>query len=166
MTPRLTQALLGLSLLLNGFVLAGFAYRSWLAPPEVARREPPGNRPGPMEALSQDLKLDASQKQALHSLFEGYAAGRRDRFREIQKIREEMQAELQKPEFDFTRIDGLIDRMIVLRAAQQKENLRSIAEMSPKLTQAQRERLHAILAERYGSQRPGQGGRRSGQPGQ
>ena len=33
MSPRLIQLLLGLSLLLNCFVLAGFVYRSWIAPP-------------------------------------------------------------------------------------------------------------------------------------
>lgn len=166
MSSRLTQVLLALSLLLNCFVLAGFVYRSWIAPPHWQGRAvgPPPGQPGfrsPLEVLSQDLKLDDRQKQALKELFEQYSTSRRDRFREIQKVREAMSAELQKPEFDMAKIEPLVEQMTGLRAEQQKENLRSIAQLSPHLRPEQRDELHKILAERYGGGwggRPGPGG--------
>src|SRR5258707_13034640 len=111
MSARLTQVLLALSLLLNCFVLAGFVWRSWIEPPQWQRPAGPG--PGgrgwrPMEALAQDLKLDDSQRQELPPVFEQYADARRDRFREIQKIRDAMVIKLQKPDFDMSKIDPLI----------------------------------------------------------
>ena len=166
MSSRLTQVLLALSLLLNCFVLAGFVYRSWIDPPHWQGRMggPPPGQPGfrsPMDALSQDLKLDDTQKQALKGLFEQYSTTRRDSFGEIQKVREAMSAELQKPEFDMTKIEALVEQMSRLRAEQQKENLRSISQLSPHLRPEQRDELHKILAERYGGGwggRPGPGG--------
>lgn len=157
MSTRFTQFLLALSLLLNCFVLAGFVYRSWIAPPEVAVGGPPpplASRPSPLELLSQDLKLDDSQRQALRGLFDRYTASRRDRVREIQKIREQMQAEMQKGSIDTSRVDALVDQMTPLRAAQQKENLQAIAELAPKLRPDQREKLNRIVIDRYGSGRP------------
>jgi Spy/CpxP family protein refolding chaperone len=168
MSSRLTQVLLALSLLLNCFVLAGFVYRSWISPPHWERRMgPPPGQPGfrsPLDALSQDLKLDDSQKQALKDLFEQYSTARRERFREIQKVREAMSAELQKPEFDMTKIDALVTQMTGLRAEQQKENLRSIAQLSPHLRPEQREELHRILADRYGGGWAGRPGGPGGPP--
>ncbi|MCX7364416.1 MAG: periplasmic heavy metal sensor [Alphaproteobacteria bacterium] len=156
MSTRFTQFLLALSLLLNCFVLAGFVYRSWIAPPDLAGvpPPPPANRPSPLEILSQDLKLDDGQRQAARPLFERYAAARRDRVREIQKIREQMQAEMQKPSIDTTKVDALVDQMTPLRSSQQKENLQAIAELAPKLRPDQREKLNRIVSERYGSARP------------
>jgi len=154
MSSRLTQVLLALSLLLNCFVLAGFVYRSWIDPPHWRGRMggPPGQSGyrSPLDALSKELELDDSQKQALKGLFEQYSTSRRDRFREIQKVREAMSAELQKPEFDMTKIEALVEQMTALRAEQQKENLRSISQLSPHLRPEQRDELHKILAERYG----------------
>lgn len=170
MSSRLTQVLLALSLLLNCFILAGFVYRSWIAPPPWPGRmggpPPPPAPPGfrsPLDALSQDLKLDDTQKQALKELFEQYGASRRERFREIQKVREAMSVELQKPEFDMTKIDALVEQMTRLRAEQQKENLHSISQLAPHLQPGQREELHKILAERYGG--GWGGGRPPGGPG-
>jgi len=166
MSARLIKVLLGLSLLLNCFVLAGFVYRSWIAPPHWQSRvggllpSQPGGRTGsPLDALSLDLKLDDTQKQAMKDLFEQYSTTRRDRFREIQKVSQAMSAELQKPEFDMTRIEALVEQMSRLRAEQQNENLRSIAQLSPHLRPEQRDELHKILGERYGG---GWGGRPSG----
>jgi Spy/CpxP family protein refolding chaperone len=163
MSSRLTQVLLALSLLLNCFVLAGFVYRSWVEPPHWQGRmaggpPPPGReRPSPLDALSQDLKLDDSQKQALKGLFEQYSTTRRDRWHEIQKVREAMSTELQKPGFDMAKIESLVDQMSGLRAVQQKENLRAISELAPKLRPEQLDELHKILADRYGGSgwRPG-----------
>ena len=171
MSAKLTQVLLGLSLLLNCFVLAGFVYRSWIAPPEVARvapPPPPGTRPSPLETLSLELKLDDGQRKALQGVFERYVATRRDRIRDIQKVREQMTSELQKPGFDMARIDPLVDQMSRLRVEQQKENLRAIAQLEPQLRPEQREQLHKILGERYGGgfyQRSGGPGRPPGGPG-
>lgn len=155
MSARFTQFLLALSLLLNCFVLAGFVYRSWIAPPEVAvSPPPPASRPSPLEILSQDLKLDDTQRQAVRPLFERYASSRRERVREMQKIREQMQAEMQKPAIDTAKVDALVDQMTPLRASQQKENLQAIAELAPRLRPEQREKLNRIVMERYGSGRP------------
>jgi len=150
MSSRLTQLLLGLSLLLNCFVLAGFVYRSWIAPPHWERPMGPPPGRGPLEMLSDDLKLDDNQRKALHGLFEKYAEERHNRFREMGKVRESMIEELKKPEFDMNTIGALVDQMSKLRADQQKENLSSIAELSQQLTPEQREHLHQILADRYG----------------
>ncbi len=156
MSSRLTQLLLALSLLLNCFVLAGFVYRSWIDPPRWHGRMG-GPSPGqsgtwisPLDALSQDLKLDDGQKQALKGLFEQYNTTRRDRWREIQKVREVMSAELQKPEFDMTKIEPLVEQMTRLRAEQQNESLRAISQLSSHLRPEQRDELHKILGERYG----------------
>jgi Spy/CpxP family protein refolding chaperone len=152
MSLRFTQILLGLSLLLNCFVLAGFVYRTWIAPPPLAQAGPRpwANRGGPREMLAQDLKLDDSQRQALKGVFDRYASDRHDRFREIQKIRDAMADELKKPEFDMTQIDSLVDRMTRLRADSQKENFAALAKLAAELRPAQRQQLHTILAERFG----------------
>ncbi|MCW5733529.1 MAG: periplasmic heavy metal sensor [Enhydrobacter sp.] len=162
MSSRLAQILLGLSLLLNCFVLAGFVYRSWIAPPHWPARVdgPPPGAPGfgsPLDALAKDLELDDAQKRALKDLFERYSAERRERYREIQKVREATSAELQKSDFDMTKVEALVDEMARLRGDQQKENLRSIAQLSPHLRPNQRDELHKILAERYGGGWPGRG---------
>lgn len=151
MSSRLTQVLLGLSLLLNCFVLAGFVYRSWIAPPPFVHHGPiPPGAGGPLEMLSQEVRIDDSQRVALKGLFDRYAGERRDRFREIVKIRREMAEELKKPEFDMARINALVDQMTQLRGEQQKHNLAAISELDSQLRPEQRERLHTILAERYG----------------
>jgi Spy/CpxP family protein refolding chaperone len=156
MSSRLTQVLLALSLLLNCFVLAGFVYRTWIEPPAFHRPGGPPPGPGargisPMEALAEDLGLDNSQRQELRAVFDHYAEGRRERFREIQKIRDAMVTELQKPEFDLTKIDPLIEQITNLRRDAQKENMRAIAELATKLKPEQRDKLHKILADRYGN---------------
>ena len=153
MSSRLTQVLLALSLLLNCFVLAGFVWRSWIEPPHQQRPAgPPGPRGmSPIEALAQDLELDGTQRKDLRSVFDQYADARRERFREIQKVRDAMVTELQKPEFDLAKIDPLIDQITELRRDAQKQNMRSIAELASKLKPEQRTKLHKILADRYGN---------------
>ncbi len=157
MSSRFTQVLLGLSLLLNCFVLAGFVYRTWIAPPPFAQAgpRPVPSRGGPLEMLAQDVKLDDSQRQALKGLFDRYADERHHRFNEIQKVRKAMADELGKPEFDMARIDSLVEQMTVLRADLQKQSLSAIAQLASELRPDQRQRLHAILAERFGGP-PGQ----------
>src|SRR5262245_51301460 len=155
MSARLTQVLLALSLLLNCFVLAGFVWRTWIEPPPFNRAggPPPGGLRGmsPLEALAKDLDLDNNQRQEARPVLERYAEARRDRFREIQKVRDAMVAELQKPDFDMAKIDPLIEQMTQLRGEAQKQNMRAIAELSTKLKPEQRDKLHKILAERYGN---------------
>jgi Spy/CpxP family protein refolding chaperone len=162
MSSRLTQVLLALSLLLNCFVLAGFVYRSWLAPPQPPERadaqRPPGpNRwTNPLEALANDLKLDEATKKQLQPIFDQYNAARRERYRDIGKLREAMSAELQKPQYDMAKLDALVDQMTDQRAEQQKQNMRAFEEIAAKLKPEQKAELHKMLAERYGgSWRPG-----------
>jgi Spy/CpxP family protein refolding chaperone len=167
MASRAVQLLLGLSLLLNCFVLAGFVYRSWIAPPGVEHAPPPGPRPGgPLEMMVQDLNLDEAQRQALHGLIEKNGADRREHFHQIQQAREEISGELKKDNADLAKIDSLVDRVSGLRAEVQKLNLHAILELSEHLTPVQRERMHQILAERFlgfvpanrpGGPRPGPG---------
>lgn len=160
MSPRLIQLLLGLSLLLNCFVLAGFVYRSWIAPPAFETRQPgappppPGARPSPIDTLVHDLGVDSGQREALRGVLDGYAATRRERLREIQKIREQTAAELKKPQIDLARVDGLIDQIARLRAELQKENLRTAIQLEPPLRPDQRARLQVLLVERFSGAPP------------
>lgn len=155
MSSRLIQLLLGLSLLLNCFVLAGFVYRSWIAPPTFDMHlppppppPPPGGRPSPVEALVRDLDLDPGQHQKLKDMLDRYAAARRERLREIQQLREQTAAELRRPQIDTARVDVLVEQVARLRADQQKENLRIVSQLEPQLRPDQRERFHTIVVDR------------------
>jgi Spy/CpxP family protein refolding chaperone len=160
MVSRLLQALLALSLLLNTFVLAGFIYSSWISPPAFERHmlppppPPPGVRPSPVEALLKDLSLDDAQRAAMRAPLERYTAARRERFREIQKVRDQTAIELARPQMDLPRIDNLIDEITRLRADQWKESVHTVGLLEPQLRSDQRERLHALLAERFAGAPP------------
>ena len=150
MGGRLTQFLLALSLLLNAFVLAGFVYRSWIAPPEFERHFPPPGHPGgPLEWMAEDVGLDADQRKALHDLFEKNAEFRREHFQQMRKLREEIGTELRKESVDQAKLDELVGQVTKLREEVQKENLRAILELGDKLTPQQRQKLHTILADRF-----------------
>jgi len=150
MPSRAVQLLLGLSLLLNCFVLAGFVYRTWIAPPAVERMQLPAPRPGgPLEIMVQELNLDENQRKALRELIEKNTADRRQHFHQIQEAREEISNELKKDSVDLAKVDALVDRVSGLRAEVQKMNVHAILELSAQLTPAQRERMHEILAERF-----------------
>jgi Spy/CpxP family protein refolding chaperone len=160
----LLQVLLALSLMLNAFVLAGFVYRSWIAPPPFERQMPPpppqAARPSVLEVVTRDLDLDDRQLTALKGVFDQYATLRRERLRDIQKLREQLAAEYRRPTVDMARIDSLIDQLTKARAEQQKETLRSFAQLEAQLNPQQRERMHQILADRmaqpfYGARPPG-----------
>jgi Spy/CpxP family protein refolding chaperone len=165
MSSRLIQVLLALSLLLNTFVLAGFVYRSWIEPPAFERHlpppPPPGQRPSPLETMAHDLSLDDGQRQALRTVFEQYSTTRRERQRDVQKVREQIAAEYKHPAVDMARVDTLIDQLTKLRAEQQKEYLGSLNQLAAQLKPEQRDRMHQILAERlampFGQRPPGGG---------
>lgn len=171
MSARLTQVLLGLSLLLNLFVLTGFAYRSWIAPPAGDYRpmggtpQSPGNRPSPLDALAQELKLDDGQRTALRGVFEKYTNTRRERQRETQKLREQMVAELQRSDTDLAKLEPIVDQITRLRGEQQKETLRAMIEIAPTLRPDQRERMETLMGERLGGWWGRPGGRGPGGPG-
>lgn len=151
MSSRMMQILLALSLLLNTFVLAGFVYRSWIAPPPFEHRPPPpppGPRPSPLEMVARELDLDEVQRTKLRGVIDQYATTRRDRQREIQKLRDQVAAEYRRPTIDMARIDPIIEQLARLRTEQQKETLHSFAQFEPQLTPQQRERMHHILADR------------------
>lgn len=160
MSPRLIQLLLGLSLLLNCFVLAGFVYRSWIAPPAFEIRQPglppppPGARPSPIDAVLHDLGVDSGQRESLRGLLDGYAAKRRERLREIQRLREQSTVELKQPQIDMAKVDGLVDQLARLRADLQKETLRTAILLEPALRPDQRERLRVLIAERLAGAPP------------
>jgi Spy/CpxP family protein refolding chaperone len=152
MASRLTQLLLALSLLLNAFVLAGFIYRSWIAPPTEHQMvgPPPGQGPrGPLEQMAAELKLNDEQRGALREVFEKNQADRRQRIQDIQQIREQTGAELRKDPIDWNKVDTLVDQMTRLRGDAQRENLRAIVNLETHLTPQQRQQLHAILADRF-----------------
>jgi len=163
MNPRLLQVLLGLSLLLNTFVLVGFVYRSWIAPPfENEWPPPPRGAPGqpgqagqpggprfnPVEMVAHDLDLDAEQRKVLQGLFDQYAKARRDRLREIQRVREQTAVEMGRTPLDMTRIERLVDQVSQLRGEQQKETLRTLTQLQPALRDDQRERLLRLVVDR------------------
>ena len=129
---------LALSLLLNAFFVAGFVFRSWIAPLPFEQRmppppPPPGARPSALEVVAGDLNLDAGQRQALRGVFEQHAQPRRERYREMQKVREQIVAEYRRPPLDQARLAPLIDRMGDLRADQQKETVRALAQIEAQL---------------------------------
>jgi Spy/CpxP family protein refolding chaperone len=163
MSARLLQVLLALSLLLNTFVLVGFVYRSWIEPPALERPmpPPPGQRPSPLETMARDLNLDDGQRKALRTVFEQFSTTRRERLREIQKVREQIAAEYKHPTADMARVDTLVDQLTKLRAEQQKEYLGALNQLGAQLKPEQRDRMHQILAERLATpfgQRPPGGG--------
>lgn len=176
MGGRLIQLLLALSLLLNAFVLAGFVYRSWVAPPFGHHMPPPPPPPsggGPLEQIAHDLNLDEAQRKALREVFDRNHADRRKRLQEIQALREQTGGELRKSAIDWSKVDGLIEQVARLRGEAQKENLRAILDLESQLTPQQRDKLHAVLAERYinpprwsGQRPPGPGGPGPGRPSQ
>ncbi len=160
MGPRVLQALLALSLLLNTFVLVGFVYRSWIEPPFGMHPPPPphggpgqpgrpaGPRFNPVEMVVRDLGLDGEQRQKMKDLFDRYANERRERLMEIQRVREQTGVEMGRTPVDMARIDDLIDQVSHLRAEQQKETLRTLLELQPSLRPDQRARLQELLVDR------------------
>ncbi len=154
--PRLITVALALSLLLNGFFVAGFLYRSWVAPLPFEQRlplpqpspSPPGGRLSPLEAVAGALNLDPGQRQTLQGVFEQHSQTRRDRSRDIQQIREQIVAEYRRIPFDQARLGSLIDKLGDLRADQQKETLRALAQLEAQLNPEQRVRMHQILVDR------------------
>lgn len=176
MSSRLLQVLLVLSLLLNGFAIGGFVFRSWIAPPIAAGLmpppppPPPGTpgappRPSQLDVLTRDLGLDTDQREALRGLIEQHAAQRRQRLVEIHKDRELVAAEMRQPQPDFARVEALIDRVSTLRSELIKDNLRNLEAFEPKLRPDQRERMYGIFADRFVGPTPA-AAPRPGQPGQ
>jgi Spy/CpxP family protein refolding chaperone len=173
MSTRWLQLLLALSLLLNTFVLVGFVYRSWIVPPAVEHpRPPPWPRPSALEMAAHDLELDDAQREALKKVLDQYAAERRERFREIQKLREQIAAEYRKPTIDLARLDALVDQNTRVWAELQREMFGALAQVEDKLNPDQRQHLHQMMADRLsnpfgrttgGARGAGQGPRRPSQ---
>ena len=159
MSARLLQVALALSLLLNAFFVAGFVFRGWIAPLPFEGRmppPPPGPRPSVLEMLARDVNIDDGQRQALRGVFDQYSTSRRERFREVQNLREQIVAEYKRSPLDQTRLQPLIDKLGDLRADQQKDTLRALAQMETQLKPEQRERMHQVLAERLAGPAPRQ----------
>ena len=152
--PRLLfQVALALSLLLNAFFVAGFVFRNWIAPLPFEHRgppppPPPGGRPSFLDMVASEVSLDGPQREALRGVFEQHAVGRRDRFREIQKVREQIINEYRRTPIDPDKLLPLIEKLTDLRAEQQKDTVKSLAELEAKLTPDQRQRLHQVLVDR------------------
>jgi len=151
--PRLITVALALSLLLNAFFVAGFVFRGWIAPLPFEQRMPPpppqpGQRSSALEMVASDLNLDDRQRQALRGAFEQHSQARRDRAREMQKLREQIVAEYRRIPLDQARLAPLIDKLGDLRADQQKETVRALALMEAQLNAEQRQRMHQVLVDR------------------
>jgi len=147
---RLLQVGLALSLLLNAFFIAGFVFRSWIAPLPFDQRSPlpPGARPGAVEMVANEINLDDSQRKALQGALEQYSQIRRERYRETQKLREQIVAEYKRSPIDQERLGSLIDKLGDLRAEQQKDTMRTLAQLETQLKPEQRQRMHEVLADR------------------
>jgi Spy/CpxP family protein refolding chaperone len=98
--------------------------------------------------VANDLDLDASQRQALKSVFDQYAEDRRARVREIQKLREQIAAEYRKPTVDLAHLDTLVDQLTKLRADFQKDMFHALAQVEGQLKPEQRQHLHQMMADR------------------
>ena len=173
MGTRLVQGFLALSLLLNTFVIAGFVFRGWIAPPvfePVAPPPPPPagmQRTSPVDTLLDELRLGDDQRQALRPVLDDYAMARRERGREIQKLRDQVAEAYRQAPLDPARIDPLMDRLTRLRSDQQKDTVRVLARVEERLTVHQRVRFHEVLAERLAGpppRQPGNPGRPPGGP--
>jgi Spy/CpxP family protein refolding chaperone len=139
MSSRLFRVLLALSLLLNAFFVAGFVFRGWIAPLPFERLLPPsGPRPGSVEMVTNEVDLDDRQRQALQGMIDRYSAARRERIGEIRKLREQIVAEYKRSPIDEARVDPLIERLGRVRVEQQKETLRSLAQVEAQLKPEQR----------------------------
>ena len=155
--PRLITVAFALSLLLNAFFVGGFVYRGWIGGPLPFEQRilpppppppPPQARPSALEVVAGDLNLDPKQRQALRGVFEQHAQVRRERSREMQKVREQIVAEYRRSPLDQARLAPLIDRMGDLRADQQKETVRALSQMEAQLDPEQRVKMHQILVDR------------------
>jgi Spy/CpxP family protein refolding chaperone len=149
--PRLLPVALALSLLLNAFFVAGFVFRGWIAPLpfEYGTPPPPGARPpGAVDVVANEVNLDDSQRKALQGVLERYSQTRRERYRETQKLREQIVAEYKRSPIDQERLGSLIDKLGDLRADQQKETMRALAQLETQLRPEQRQRMHQVLADR------------------
>jgi Spy/CpxP family protein refolding chaperone len=168
--PRLLPVALALSLLLNAFFVAGFVFRNWIAPLPMEFRgpppppPPPNARPSVLDIMASDVSLDGAQREALRGVFEQHAQGRRDRFREIQKTREQIINEYRRTPIDPDKLTPLIDKLTDLRADQQKDTVRALAQLEAKLTPEQRQRLHQVLVDRLSGPPPRQPGGPGGPP--
>lgn len=150
--PRLITVALALSLLLNAFFVAGFVFRGWIAPATFDQRmpppPPPGGRLSALETVAGDLNLAPGQRQELSGVFEQHAQVRRDRSRDMQRLREQIVAEYRRIPLDQSRLDPLIDKLGNLRADQQKETLRALVQLEAQLNPEQRVKMHQILVDR------------------
>ena len=151
--PRWLPVALVLSLLLNAFFVAGFVFRGWIAPlPFEQRAAPPppspAARPSALEAVANDINLDERQRQVLRGLIEQHAKARRERSREMQKVREQIVAEYRRIPLDKTLLAPLIDKLGDLRADQQKDTVSALSEMEAELNPDQRQRMHQVLVDR------------------
>lgn len=149
--PRLITVALALSLLLNAFFVAGFVFRGWIAPATFDQRmppPPPGGRLSALETVAGDLNLAPGQRQELSGVFEQHAQVRRDRSRDMQRLREQIVAEYRRIPLDQSRLDPLIDKLGDLRADQQKETLRALVQLEAQLNPEQRVKMHQILVDR------------------
>jgi Spy/CpxP family protein refolding chaperone len=66
----------------------------------------------------------------------------------MQRVREQIVAEYKRVPLDQARLAPLIDRMGDLRADQQKETVRALAQMESQLDPEQRVKMHQILVDR------------------
>lgn len=147
---RLLQVVIALSLLLNAFFIAGFVFRSWIAPLPFEHRAPPppGARPGAVETVANEVNLDDSQRKALQGMLERYAQIRRERHSKMHKLREQIVAEYERAPLDQERLGSLIDELGELRMVQQKETMRTLAQLEAQLKPEQGQRMHEVLVHR------------------
>jgi Spy/CpxP family protein refolding chaperone len=148
--PRWLPVALALSVLLNAFFVAGFIFRGWIAPLPFEQRlpPPPGSRPNALEAVANEVNLDERQRQMLRGVLEQHGQARHDRWREMQRVREQIVAEYRRIPLDPSRLGPLFDKLGDLRADQQKETLSSLIKIEQQLTPDQRERMHQVLVDR------------------
>jgi len=152
MSWRLMPVLLGLSVLLNAFFIAGFVFRGWIAPMAFEHHRlpppPPGPRPGVVEYIANEAGLDDAQQRALRPALDRYFQARRERLRGIQKLRDEMGAEYRRAPLEPQRVDPLIDQLGTLRVEQQRDTVRTLAQIQAQLRPDQQERMRQALEER------------------
>ncbi len=110
--------------------------------------QPGGPRFNPVEMVTHDLDLDTEQRKVLQGLFDQYAKARRGRLADPALARADGGGNGRHAARHDEDRRARRSSEVELRAEQQKETLRTFAQLEPSLRPDQRERLQRLLVDR------------------
>ncbi|MBM3296960.1 MAG: periplasmic heavy metal sensor [Candidatus Aminicenantes bacterium] len=124
--------------------LAALGFLAMLISPLAAQDEPgsPPDRPfGSGARMARWLELTPEQEAKLKDMRETRREANKGVFEKLDKMRRELGKALQDPQSDQKKIEGLVDEIHLLKAAQMKDGFKFRKEMEKVLTPAQLEKL-------------------------